>query len=260
MRDLLRKGSEKYGVVGVKAEFEAEGTRIDELLRLLDIASSANVHLAVKIGGCEAKRDLLEAKQIGVRYVIAPMVETPYALSKFADAVESVVTTDERCDTDFLFNLETITGFENREDLVSLASESPHLDGLVFGRSDFAGSLGKARDLVNDTDITEYVLAVSQLCLDNNIDLVVGGGVSLDAIPALSAIRQIHLSRFETRKIIFSASALDETTLSDGLLDAVRFELLWLTNKREYYGSIFREDDRRFETLETRWNVVDWDL
>ena len=101
MRDLVSKGREKYGLCGVKAEFEAEGTRIDELLRLLDIASSANVDVAVKIGGCEAKRDLLEAKQIGVQYVIAPMVETDYALSKYAQSVGSLIAADEREDTDF---------------------------------------------------------------------------------------------------------------------------------------------------------------
>jgi hypothetical protein len=256
MTAILASGREKYGYASAKAEFEAEGTRPDELLRLVDITRSAGLPLTVKIGGCEAIRDLLEAKQIGVDYIVAPMIETSYALSKFILAKNTVYNADEAEGTDFLFNIETSTAYQNREQIIRTAAGTPGVDGVVFGRVDFVGSYGASRDGINTDFVTDKVCEIAELCKTNAKDLVVGGGVSIDSVSALRRIRETHLTRFETRKVVFHASALDGPDIERGLLQAVHFELLWLMNKRDYYGSIHREDERRIEMLEARWNVL----
>jgi hypothetical protein len=221
-----------------------------------DLARSAQLQITVKIGGCEAIRDLLEAKQIGVQNIVAPMVESAYAASKFVSAKNMVYTSEEMEGVKFLTNLETQLSLENIDSIVESIKVSGGLNGLVFGRVDFVGSRGLDRSEVNSKSIEEAVSIAARKLKDAKLELVVGGAVSKESLQFLRNVAQIHLSRFETRKVIFSAESLQVRDIEKGLLNAVHFELLWLLNKKEYYGHIHREDDKRIEMLENRWNIL----
>jgi hypothetical protein len=254
MLDLLKRGRDDFGVVAIKAEFEAEGTRPDEFLRLLELTHRADLKVALKIGGCEAISDLFASKLYGVDYIIAPMVETPYALSKFIDAKNKSHGTVGHS-TEFLFNLETETTLQNLSAMIALARSG--VDGIVFGRVDFTLSCGMPRSAINHRSITDAVLAVADVCVQDDLELVVGGSVSAESIDALREIHAVRLDRFETRKVVFAGDAITTNAIRAGILNAVDFELMWLRNKRDYYGTIAAEDEQRITMMEKRLHLAE---
>ena len=154
MVDALNDLRENNHVIGIKAEFEAEGTRLEEAYRLKEVIMKANLGLTLKIGGCEALRDMYEARVIGVERLVAPMVETPYALKKFLAAVKLAFPPDEFEQIDFCANIETIDACKNFSRMLE-QREIGDLNGIVLGRVDLTGSMGLTREDVNHPKIFE---------------------------------------------------------------------------------------------------------
>ncbi len=205
----------------------------------------------IKIGGCEAIKDMFDAIALGSDRIIAPMVESAYALKKYLAAVNIVYPADPRPNVEFLINVETITAVRNLKEMLQLP-EIGQLDGIVIGRVDLTGSLGLTREDINNATILDLSMQAAALAKTKGLDVVVGGGVSVHSLPFFRAFPPGHLDRFETRKIVFDCpSALANTEAA--FLKAVEFELSWLKNKKQFYGHIFSEDDARIQMLERRY-------
>ena len=257
MVDQLKDLKENHFAIGIKAEFEAEGTRLEEALRLKEVITKAGLDLTIKIGGCEALKDMYDSRSIGVTRIVGPMIETPYALKKFLACANLAFPEDERKEVDFLINVETISTVKNFDEMLQLANIS-ELKGVVVGRVDMTGSMGLTRNDINSDAILEIcdeVLVKAKKF--NGMECVIGGGVSADSLPFFDNLTANHLDKFETRKVLFDAR---QATLANGgdkgILKAVGFELMWLKNKRNFYGMIYKEDENRIEMLQARYDKL----
>ncbi len=251
MVDLLKDLRDNHNVIGVKMEFEAEGTRIEEAMRLKDVSSNAGVSLTTKVGGCEAIKDMFDASILGTKYLVGPMIETPYALKKFIQATHVAFSEQHREDMEFYFNLETITAIQNFDAMLALP-EAKDFQGIVLGRVDLTGSMDLDRSAVNSDEILQICLRMAAKAKAHNKKVIVGGAVSVHSLPFFQAFPPGHLDKYETRKVVFSCpGALNNN--ESAFLKAVEFELLWLKNKKEYYGAIHREDDARLKMMEERY-------
>lgn len=243
---------ENYFVKGVKAEFEAECTQLDEAKKLKEIISVAKLDLTIKIGGCEAVKDIYDAKSLGAKTIVAPMIESPYALKKFIKATNTVFSEKERENIRFFINIETINGFRCLDEIL----ESPfcgELAGIVFGRTDMCGSLDLTCKNVDDDEILEYAKIIAEKTVKYGKELIIGGSVKISSLDFFKKLSENCLSKYETRKIIFDAKkALIESNSTVGISKAIEFELLWLKYKQENFGGLNPVDCKRIELLNAR--------
>lgn len=255
MVDSLKDLEENYYVAGVKAEFEAEGTRLEEALRLKEVVTKAGLDLTIKVGGSEALKDMYDARSIGVTRIVGPMIESAYALKKFLHSAQLAFPEEEKQEVDFLINVETIDAYNNFDKMLELP-EIDQLNGIVLGRVDMVGSMGLGRDDINTEPIFKIASDLLPKAKSRGLECVIGGGVAKEALPFFQRLPQGVLDRYETRKIIFQCPGALGEQAKTGILKAVGFELMWLKNKRNFYGLIFEEDKARIELLEGRYKKL----
>jgi hypothetical protein len=229
---------------------------MEEALRLKEVITKAGLDLTIKIGGCEAIKDMFDARSIGVTRIVAPMIESPYALKKYLQATHLVFPADEWDSVDFLINIETISAVKIFDGMLQLP-EIGELKGVVLGRVDMTGSMGLSRDNINDDAVFNIAQEVFTKARRANMECVIGGGVSAFSLPFFRNLPQhATLDFYETRKVIFKCPEAMSENADKGILKAVGFELMWLKNKRDFYKQIFEEDLVRIEMLQKRYEKL----
>lgn len=247
----LKKMREQYGVAGVKAEFEAEGTTFEELLRLQEIASQAGLRIALKIGGPEDVWGIKQARRIGVSDIVAPMVESAYGVSKFLEAFKKHVPEEERADVASAINIETKQAHEDLDNIMAVGREHG-LQCVTVGRVDLVGSMGMKRDAIDSETVFDITKRICEKAKESGMRATMGGGVERGSLPFITRLAGLGvLDRFETRKIIFPVKPALASYL-EAIKDAHRFELGWLENKRAHHSLISDEDAHRIPMLQKR--------
>jgi 4-hydroxy-2-oxoheptanedioate aldolase len=245
--DQLLRLKEEYGLQGIKAEFEAEGSSFQDLVRLRRITDKLNIQLFLKIGGVEALRDIKDSLVIGVDGLIAPMVESPFGLKKFSDAVNSVYK-DKKIHRSI--NIETHGAVCQIDGILEFAKG--RIENITIGRTDLSSSYF-------DTSVTpdsEFIFGVlSELgkkISDASLTMTVGGSVSKGSIELFRKNKkkwQSLILRLETRKVIFPFEMMIK---KNAIKEALRFEELYILSKKEISDLFMEPETSRLTRLKMR--------
>jgi hypothetical protein len=250
--DILKIILEKLkgmGCCGIKISFEDEGALLNEIISMRYLTSSVDdIGLSIKIGGCEAKRDIIDCINLCCDTIVAPMIESEFALKKFNNSL-AVYNYNKKKG----FNLETINGYK---ELDNLKNSFDTMDFVTLGRVDFVSSLGKDRSYVDTPEMYEIATKIFQTSREKNIMCYLGGGVSIASKDfIINLFKSGLLDKFETRYIIYDAHKVNLDDFEKLLYWANIFEVEWLKYISSRYLSYGHKDTKRIKMIEDRISI-----
>jgi hypothetical protein len=239
---------ESFGLCAVKAEFEAEGASLRDLMRLRVLTARQNVPLYLKIGGVEALRDIKDAMELGVDGLIAPMVESPFGVMKFVRAVDAIFGQRKLFKS---INIETRAAVEQVDDILEIARGK--IDNVTIGRTDLSLSYFDPVIEPDSPFILDLIERLSYKVQSNGLALTVGGSLTAESICRLKDYQKRLGDRvfsMETRKIVFTTDRMlgQENALNEALL----FEEIYLRFKLECEAWFSRLEQERLVKLQKR--------
>ena len=220
LRARLLQLKHQNHIVALKTGTEVEDMDAGEIAMMREISRQANgqfMPLVVKIGGPEARRDMRECLAIGVDVMLAPMVETVYALVNFVETAEALMR-ETKTQAKLAMNLETATAVANLDAMIATEAFR-RLAQVTIGRGDLSKSMNLAVDDEEVLRTTRNVL--TKLNRQGKLTSV-GGGLSVHNIANMSEV--LPSARFNTRHVALNNSAEFARDAARNLTEALHFE------------------------------------
>ena len=212
----------KLNVVAVKQSLEDEGASFDDLKIMRSITKKVGLKLNVKIGGCEAKNDIYFCEKLNVNALVAPMVESDYALRKFIQVVNKKGTQD------LYVNLESIQAFRNIKKIMK-SKNFTKLKGVVLGRSDLAGSINLEKTQVDSQRIYKLIFNLLKKVKRKKMIINMGGSLTPNSLNFVKKLfKKKLLDRVETRNVVIKLSEKVLNNFEKTIFNAFKFEIEWM--------------------------------
>lgn len=237
---ILKEGKEKFGFVSLKGEFEAEGLSQIEVAREAIIAARNNLDYLIKIGGAEAKGNLQYLMDVGITSVVAPMVESPFAMEKYMEmlpdgAFEHVSVT-----------IETVTAVENIEFILEAGTK---LTEVTIGRTDLTASY-RGTSVESERTIN-MVKRVARLAKQRGLHVTMGGSISKQTVDTITKDLELAelIDFIETRKVVMD---VEKFVLPGALEKSLEFELAILEERLQANEKAVNSAKKRKVALSSR--------
>jgi 2-keto-3-deoxy-L-rhamnonate aldolase RhmA len=227
-------------IISLKGEFEAEGLTRDSVAAEAAWAARHGLPYLVKIGGCEAKSDMRFLMMQGIQSIVAPMIESAFAMRKYQEmlpegAFEHVGVT-----------IETITAVERIEAILDAGIK---LTEVTVGRSDLTASFGGSG--VNCPETISMVKTVARAARARGLKTTMGGTVNAETLNLLQVDDELRdlIASVETRKCVMPVEKFLEP---ESLVDAFAVETALLDMQIASYGEIGNAAQTRASVLRER--------
>ena len=191
------------GLLALKGGTEVEDMDFSELSILKEIVDGI-VPFYLKIGGVDARNDIRQGISLGVDLLIAPMVESSYALENFVSSFHTIASRNKpKSKITLSINVETCQSIAILDELLA----SPYMkeiSRITLARTDLSSSMKEHIDSPVVTDkIREALTKIAALSITSSI----GGGISFANIDTLLCVGSDQIN---TRHCVIKNLTLQE--------------------------------------------------